>query len=238
MKFPIDDFNEPRTDRGRASVTQSGPHRLTARNPGTTTADNWLTRAGNHGPPSFIQVYPDVVSKDVCAEIIRRFEADPRVRASWGSDFDQPRNRSGSMLEIGRLPEWRDLTEIVMVAMEEPIHHYADVFMAFKNVLMTDKCYLSLPLMERIDPSQGFDWHFDGNTPGIERRVLANILYLADVADGGETQFAYQRAVIAPKAGSMAVFPPFWTHLHRGASPESTIKYNITNFVNLDKSAP
>ena len=38
---------------------------------------------------------------------------------------------------------------------------------------------------------------------------------------------------VKPKAGLLLLFPPFWTHLHRGVSPVSAVKYNITNFVIL-----
>ena len=31
----------------------------------------------------------------------------------------------------------------------------------------------------------------------------------------------------------MLIFPPFWTHLHRGAPPVSEVKYNLTNYLVL-----
>lgn len=232
--FQTEDSTNPQGNRFPGSLQQGTRHTLSARNPDATTSDNWLAREDVESPPSFIQVYSDVLPRDLCAEIIGRFENDPRVRPSWGKDSDQPKNRTGSMLEIGYLPEWEGLTGHVMAAIEERIHHYAEIFLSFKGVLMSDKCYLTPPLMERIVPDQGFDWHSDGSAPGVERRVLANIIYLADVTRGGETQFAYQRSAVAPTAGSLVIFPPFWTHLHRGATPGSEVKYNITNFVNLE----
>jgi hypothetical protein len=43
---------------------------------------------------------------------------------------------------------------------------------------------------------------------------------------------------VKPRAGLLLLFPPFWTHLHRGASPVSAVKYNITNFVVLRPQEP
>ena len=186
-----------------------------------------------NAPPNFIHVYPDVLSRAQCGEIIERFERDPRVRPSWGQYSAEPSNRTGAMLALGDHAEWRDVATLVNAAIEQRIEHYAGVFLALKRVLMSGKCRLTLPLLERIAPGQGFDWHFDGCLPGTERRVLASILYLADVPEGGRTEFAYQGATIQPAAGALVLFPPFWTHLHRGASPEAGLKYNLTNFLTL-----
>ncbi|MBM3486328.1 MAG: 2OG-Fe(II) oxygenase [Alphaproteobacteria bacterium] len=193
--------------------------------------------ADRGGQPSFIQVYLDVFTAAECRAIVTRFEDDPRVKPSWGKYSAQPKNRTGSMIALGAWPEWADVVEDFHARIRSRIDHYAETFLAFKRIWMTGDCELSAPLLERIGPGQGFDWHFDGNLPGTERRVLATIVYLADVDHGGQTQFAYQGIALAPKAGSLVLFPPFWTHLHRGDTPTAGYKYNLTNFVVL-KSAP
>lgn len=189
------------------------------------------------GPPSFIHVYPDVYSAAECRAIVARFEGDPRVKPSWGKYSTAPKNRTGSMIALGAWPEWRDVMEDFHARIGPRIDHYAETFLAFKRIWMTADWEFSAPLLERIEPGQGFDWHFDGNLPGTERRVLATIVYLADIDQGGQTQFAYQGVAVAPKAGSLVLFPPFWTHLHRGDTPAAGYKYNLTNFVVL-KTAP
>lgn len=203
------------------------------RNVSATTSADWLQSGDKQGPPSFLHVYPDILTREACREIIDRFDADQRARPSWGKNSDCPANRTGAMLAMGELEDWEDVVDEIMPAIEERIHHYAEVFLSFKRVLMSKQCALSRPLLERIVPGQGFDWHIDGSQPGIEKRVLAAIIYLADVVEGGETQFAYQMAEVAPQAGALVLFPPFWTHLHRGTTPKSGHKYNLTNFVVL-----
>jgi hypothetical protein len=64
-------------------------------------------------------------------------------------------------------------------------------------------------------------------------RASSICFYLRDIAEGGETEFPFQLRHVKPKAGLLLLFPPFWTHLHRGVSPVSAVKYNITNFVIL-----
>ncbi len=135
------------------------------------------------------------------------------------------------MLGIGVLPEWKDIVDQLEPAIAERIQHYSEMFLSFKRVLMTEKCVLTPLQLERIDPGQGFDWHADASLPQTNNRVLATLLYLADIPSGGQTQFAYQMSEVQPQAGALLLFPPYWTHLHRGVTPELGTKYNITNFV-------
>ena len=205
-------------------------HRIRPRNTSGTTEDNWLAKQQT-APPSFLNIYPDVISPEMCKEIIDRFNQDSRVTPSNTQGNDTPSDRKGTMLGIGTLPEWQEISTIVSQGIEERIHHYAETYLSFKRVLMTDKCALTPLQLERIDPGQGFDWHSDASTPETNKRVLATILYLADIPSGGQTQFAFQMSGIQPQAGSLLLFPPFWTHLHRGETPQQGTKFNLTNFV-------
>lgn len=74
-------------------------------------------------------------------------------------------------------------------------------------------------------------WHeeYQGNkAPDV--RVLTWILYLNDVDEGGETEFLYYPGRIKPKAGSLVLFPAYFTHVHRGNPPISNTKYVITGW--------
>jgi len=58
------------------------------------------------------------------------------------------------------------------------------------------------------------------------------IWYLNDVAGpGGETEFKHQGISVKPEAGRLLVFPPFWTHEHRGVTLEAGVKYIATTWV-------
>lgn len=62
-------------------------------------------------------------------------------------------------------------------------------------------------------------------------RVLLFQCYLNDVAEGGETEFFYQRRSIAPKAGRLVIAPAGFTHTHKGHVPRSGDKYIATSWV-------
>lgn len=74
------------------------------------------------------------------------------------------------------------------------------------------------------------EWHFEQSNDD-PRRILAWILYLNDVDDGGETEFLYQSLRVKPKQGTMVVWPAYFTHTHRGNPPLTGDKYVATGWV-------
>lgn len=62
-------------------------------------------------------------------------------------------------------------------------------------------------------------------------RVLFFIFYLNDVAEGGETEFFYQRQAVQPRAGRLLIAPAGFTHTHRGTVPLSNDKLIATSWV-------
>ena len=80
-----------------------------------------------------------------------------------------------------------------------------------------------------------FAWHSEVSPadPSGEKlhRVLPFMFYLNDVAEGGETEWLHQRRRIAPRAGTLAIWPAYFTHAHRGRTPESGDKYILTSWI-------
>lgn len=67
-------------------------------------------------------------------------------------------------------------------------------------------------------------------------RVLLWMFYLNDVEEGGETEFYYQKARIAPRRGRMVIAPAGFTHTHRGNVPLSGDKYIATSWVMFQRA--
>ena len=73
--------------------------------------------------------------------------------------------------------------------------------------------------MQRTSPGGGYHvWHGEQANGARAERVLVYMLYLNDLgeADGGETEFLYQRTRIRPQKNTMVVWPAAFTHAHRG----------------------
>jgi hypothetical protein len=186
----------------------------------------------------FIEGFPDALSAEHCRSIIERFERDPRRGPSRTQARANPLVRSGTMLDVSALPEWQDVVGEIDATIARHLPKYAEKFIGFQHLAKPDNHVLSPALIERIDPGQGYGFHIDAGPWGTHDRVLATLIYLADVADGGYTEFPYQGVRVQPRRGLLLMFPPFWTHLHRGVSPGSGVKYNVTNFVQVRPKAP
>ena len=83
--------------------------------------------------------------------------------------------------------------------------------------------------MERALPGEYYHWHVDSGPGPFSERQLVAIWYLNDVpGPGGETEFPRQGVSIRPAQGKLLLFPPFWTHVHRGVTLETGVKYIAT----------
>jgi hypothetical protein len=84
---------------------------------------------------------------------------------------------------------------------------------------------------QRTRPGEGYhDWHFENGGDSAYRK-LVTMLYLNDVAEGGETEFLYLHRRIQPRQGRLLVFPAGFTHTHRGNPPLSGDKYILTSWL-------
>ena len=74
-------------------------------------------------------------------------------------------------------------------------------------------------------------WHCENAEMKARNRILAFSVYLNDVAEGGETEFLYQKCRFKPEKNTLLVWPSQFTHVHRGNPPLSNDKYIITGLV-------
>ena len=71
----------------------------------------------------------------------------------------------------------------------------------------------------------------DGEINGYgERRLIALMVYLNTVTDGGQTHFLTQNISFSPKVGDILMWPAYWTHPHRGIPSPTQTKYIITGW--------
>lgn len=181
----------------------------------------------------FLEFYLDALSPDACADIISRFDRDPHVFSSRTANSANPKVRSGTMLAIGDLPHWSDVAAQLADTLQQKLRDYVAKYPALQYLAQPDQSEVTAPVIERIEPGQGYDWHIDAGPAQTHDRLLSFLIYLRDVDSGGHTEFPFQEIAVKPKAGALLIFPPFWTHLHRGAPPVSNTKYNITSYLVL-----
>ena len=87
--------------------------------------------------------------------------------------------------------------------------------------------------IQRYYPDEGFYyWHMEKSSPKFpsSARHLVFMTYLNDVTDAGETEWYHQRLKIQPSKGLTVIWPPDWTHVHRGIPSPTQTKYIATGW--------
>jgi hypothetical protein len=182
-------------------------------------------------PATFLQGYPQALPRELCEQLIARFEKDERKHPSRTATRVNPLVRTGTMLDIPLYPEWADVCNLVTRVTRACLDDYIQRYPMLQSLAKPENCLITPPFIERIEPGQGYGYHIDAGPGGTYDRFVSGLFYLRDIDEGGHTEFPFQLSRIVPRAGMLLLFPPFWTHLHRGVSPARTVKYNISNYV-------
>jgi len=181
-------------------------------------------------PGSFIFEKTESLPLDVCREMIDRFEkhGDEQYPGRIGQtmDHDDSIKRSTDLVLSGK-SHWQDLDRELFRALNQALAEFKQTYQFFDGPFK-DMGYA----IQRTNPGEYYHWHIDGGSHEFAMRQLVAIWNLNTLNNqGGETEFQYQDVKIIPEAGKLVLFPPFWTHLHRGNTLKSGSKYIATTWV-------
>ena len=94
------------------------------------------------------------------------------------------------------------------------------------------KHYILEVKIQKTKVGEGYHtWHCENAEMKSRNRILAFMVYLNDVTEGGETEFLYQKCRFKSERNTLLVWPAQFTHVHRGNPPLSNDKYIITGWV-------
>lgn len=181
-------------------------------------------------PHTFIFEIEAALPIDVCQEMIRRFEAqtEEQYQGKIGQTQQQEltTKRSTDLVLSGKA-HWKDLDTALFRSLSSALGEFKQQFPYFSGPFK-DNGYA----IQRTLPGEYYHWHIDGGSHEFSQRQLVAVWYLNDVAGpGGETEFLFQDVKIKPAHGKLLLFPPFWTHEHRGVTLQKGVKYIATTWV-------
>lgn len=184
-------------------------------------------------PGSFIYTKSDALPVTLCDEIIDRFEAHPDQQyvGRIGQDAESQRSiKRSTDLRISGRTDWRDIDRQLFGSLSDALGELSSIHPFFRVNSFQDIGYN----LQRTNVEEYYDWHVDSGPGEFSQRQLVAIWYLNDVSGpGGETQFYFHDLSVQPERGKLLLFPPFWTHLHRGNKVASTAKYIATTWVSF-----
>ena len=179
---------------------------------------------------SFIFEFNDSLTDENCNDMIERFEnsSDQHYRGRVGQTFKEEESikKSTDMVISGK-DEWKDVDELLFTSLAKALSKIKKQFEFFSGPFK-DIGYA----IQRTDPDEYYHWHIDGGSHQFSDRQLVAIWYLNNVeGPGGETEFLNQNVKVKPETGKLILFPPFWTHEHRGVKLQNGVKYIATTWI-------
>lgn len=181
-------------------------------------------------PGSFIFEFTDIINTDNCNDIIKRFEdsKSEHYQGRVGQNFTEQKDiKHSTDMVISGKNNWKDIDELLFTSLSKALSSIKKEF-EFFNGPFKDVGYA----IQRTNPGEYYHWHIDGGSHQFSDRQLVAIWYLNDVnGPGGETEFINQNVKIKPEIGKLILFPPFWTHEHRGVKLQKGVKYIATTWI-------
>ncbi|MBT5863680.1 MAG: 2OG-Fe(II) oxygenase [Gammaproteobacteria bacterium] len=179
---------------------------------------------------SFIFEFTNSISNKDCQDIIKRFEESEaeHYQGRVGQTFEENTDikKSTDMVISGK-DNWKDIDTLLFTSLAKALSGVKKQFDFFTGPFK-DIGYA----VQRTKPGEFFHWHIDSGSHQFSDRQLVAIWYLNDVeGPGGETEFLYQDVKIKPETGKLILFPPFWTHEHRGVTLRKGVKYIATTWI-------
>lgn len=184
----------------------------------------------------YIRYYDDELPAQLCAGLVGGFE---------GAVAQQRQNGRGVLKGLeGSAWTELDLGGVADAAMLGYFMHRIEAALARYNrdiglgmpVPMRHRTDRLILKRYRAGSDERFQPHFD-SVDAVCERYLVLLWYLNDVAEGGETCFTDLGLKVAPKAGRLLVFPPFWMFQHAGLPPVSGDKYILSTYL-MFQAAP
>jgi len=179
---------------------------------------------------TFIFEKKNALSKTQCEQMIQQFEShkDDQYLGRIGqmATQDSSIKKSTDMVVSGK-KHLKEIDSALFNSIKTALIEFRETYPFFKGPFK-DMGYA----IQRTEPGEHYHWHIDGGSHEFSQRQLVALWYLNDVkGPGGETEFLFQNVKIKPEQGKLILFPPFWTHEHRGVTLKKGVKYIATTWV-------
>lgn len=174
----------------------------------------------------YIKVYDDILDKETCDNIIKKFEASEQLTKVESDIY------KFHQLNITQSEDWKEISEML-----------AGLSYSAATAYFNDVEVPVVPQLEgfeeirikRYQPGENerFDVHVDAGDQRTSKRFLVIFCYLNDVEEGGETSFPTLGINIKPKTGRVLMFPPMWMFPHEAKVPVSNNKYIVGTYLHF-----
>lgn len=184
-----------------------------------------------------IEEYANAYSKEFCNDVIRAFED------AYDNQLTYFQNDIHKNSDDRIAYDWAPSSQVYYQNTNFIKHFYEVLSDVYKNHYsqkynILTKLFQHTPKgmgIQRTGPGQGYhSWHVEQGNVASSNRIIAYLLYLNSIEDGGETEFLYQGLKIKPEQGKLVLFPTAYTYPHRGNPIYNGYKYVISGWFTFD----
>jgi len=184
----------------------------------------------------FIGVYDNVFGPEYCKMVIEHFKYVKGMGHTIARDNHQAQAHEIDDLQYYTHEEFdsairvrnSEVNNTFFQGMDACLQEYAKKYSAIR---IGQELRMFANKIQETKVGGGFHaWHAERSRQDNDHRVLAVMMYLNDVQNGGETEFLYQHKRVQAKAGRALIWPAGFTHTHRGNPPLSNTKYIMTSW--------
>ena len=177
-----------------------------------------------------IEVYHNALANEECDILIQQFEDDPdKVRgcitASSGEAHAIPDLKQSTDLTLNK--DSHGYNCIIMPSLVKYMHKYSEKYPHLNT--LSSWVASSLYNIQRYDDGEGYFMMHCEHDEKAPFRILAWMYYLNDAECG--TYFPTQETTLSATKGDLAIWPAFWTHPHKGVTPNIGTKYICTGWI-------
>lgn len=177
-------------------------------------------------PKNHIFVFDDVISDDICDELIKIIDEEAHIEEKWGPGS----NVQCKGIFVTGAKQGQKYDKIIYDIIHEKILelHKCDL-------TITGDCGYNLRKItgatrQHKDGMVGNQNYVQVKT--AELRTMSVVIALNSEYEGGEFCFPHQNFMIKLKRGQMIAFPPYWTHPHfTNDLRDDTYRYTINTWL-------
>lgn len=185
----------------------------------------------------YVRVHDGSLDPAMCRKLVESFDALARFHQPNGRGIRAGLEDSAwTELDVSRLSDAPFLAHFRRLVSRELQRYNADVGLP---IPVPDSPLLSPLILKRYRAGgeEKFQTHFDSINEVCDR-YLVFLWYLNDVVEGGETWFPALEWGVAPRAGRLLMFPPYWLYAHQGRPSPHQDKYILSTYLRFVQTPP
>ena len=177
----------------------------------------------------FIGIYDNALSSDQCKEVISYMDESELERGAFGENSEIDTSIKDCWEMKGIITDGSAVSNSILSVIQSFTSVYRKDYRSVDE--LSDWNIVNDYNLQKYEPGQGYHAvHCEASNIWSAPRVLAWMIYLNTVEDGGGTSFPAYDKVTDAVEGRFLIWPAYWTHVHKGVVSPTEKKYIATGW--------